>query len=104
MVTRIRRRTVQKQLLVTQITTMVWSLMSSQTSWSVKSSALGNITMNKASGCDRTPDQLLQILKDDAIKVPHSLWQQTWKILHWPQEGKRSVFILIPKKGNAKEG
>ena len=66
--------------------------------------ALRNITMNKASGCDGIPDQFLQILKDDSIKVPHSLWQQTWKILHWPQEGKRSVFILIPKKGNAKEG
>ena len=63
--------------------------------------ALGNITTNKASGGDGTPVELFQILKDDAMKVLHSICQQIWKIQQWPQEWKRSV-ILIPKKGNAK--
>ena len=65
--------------------------------------ALGSITKNKASGCDRIPVELFQILKDDAVKVLHSIHQQTWKTHQWPQDWKRSVFILIPKKGNAKE-
>ena len=66
--------------------------------------ALGSITMNKASGGDRIPVELLfQNLKDDAIKVMHSICQQIWKTQHWPQDWKRSVFILIPKKSNAKE-
>ena len=64
---------------------------------------LGSITMNKASGGDGIPAELFQILKDDAVKVPHSLCQQIWKIQQWPQDWKRSVFISIPKKGNAKE-
>ena len=65
--------------------------------------ALGSITMNKASGGDGIPDELFQILKDDAVKALHSICQQMWKIQQWPQEWKRSVFIPIPKKGNAKE-
>ena len=65
--------------------------------------ALGSITMNKASGGDRVPVELFQILKDDAVKVLHSIWQQIWKMQQWPQDWKRSVFILIPKKGKAKE-
>ena len=59
--------------------------------------------MNKASGGDGIPAELFQILKDDAMKVPHSICQQIWKAEQWPQDWKRSVFIPIPKKGNAKE-
>ena len=59
--------------------------------------------MNKASGGDGIPVELFQILKDDAVKVFHSICQQIWKIQQWPQDSKRSVFILIPKKGKAKE-
>ena len=58
---------------------------------------------NKASGGDEIPVELFQILKDDAVKVLHSICQQIWKTQQWPQDWKRSVFILIPKKGNAKE-
>ena len=65
--------------------------------------ALGSITMNKASRGDRIPAELFQILKDGAVKVLHSTCQQIWKIQQWPQDWKRSVFIPIPKKGNAKE-
>ena len=65
--------------------------------------ALGNITTHKVSGGDRIPVKLFQILKDDALKLPHSIWQQIWKTQQWPQYRKRSVFILSPKKGNAKE-
>ena len=65
--------------------------------------ALGSITMNKASGGDGIPAELFQILKDDAVKVLHSICQQIWKTQQWPQDWKRSVFIPIPKKGNAKE-
>ena len=65
--------------------------------------ALGSITMNKASGGDRIPVELFQILKDDAVKVLHSICQQIWKAQQWPQDWKRSVFIPIPRKGNAKE-
>ena len=64
---------------------------------------LGSITMNKASGGDGIPVELLQILKDDAMKVLHSICQQIWKTQQWPQDWKMSIFILIPKKGNAKE-
>ena len=64
--------------------------------------ALGRITMNKASGGDGIPVELFQILKDDAVKVLHSIYQQIWKTQQWPQDRKRSVFIPIPKKGNAK--
>ena len=65
--------------------------------------ALGSITTNKASGGDRIPVELFQILKDDAVKVLHSICQQIWKTQQWPQDWKRSVFIPILKKGNAKE-
>ena len=79
--------------------------------WSVKSDilecevkwVLGSITMNKASGGDGIPVELFQILKDDTVKVLHSICQQTWKTQQWPQDWKRSVFIPISKKGNAKE-
>ena len=65
--------------------------------------ALGSITMNKAIGGDGIPVELFQILKDNAVKVLHSICQQIWKTQQWPQDWKRSVFIPIPKKGNAKE-
>ena len=65
--------------------------------------ALGSITMNKASGGDGIPVELFQILKDDAVKVLHPIRQQIWKTQQWPQDWKRSVFIPIPKKANAKE-
>ena len=64
---------------------------------------LESITMNKASGGDGIPVELFQILKDDAVKVLHSICQQIWKTLQWPKNSKRSVSIQIPKKGNAKE-
>ena len=64
--------------------------------------ASGSITTNKASGGDGIPVELFQILKDDDMKVLHSIWQQIWKTQQWPQGWKRSVFIPIPKKGNAK--
>ena len=66
--------------------------------WAVKW-ALGSITTNKASGSDGIPVELFQILKDDAVKVLHSIFQQIWKTRQWPQDRKRSVFIPIPKKG-----
>ena len=65
--------------------------------------ALGSITMNKASGGDGIPVELFQILKDDAVKVLYSICQQIWKTQQWPQNWKRSAFIPIPKKGNAKK-
>ena len=65
--------------------------------------SLGSITTSKASGGDGIPVELFQILKDDAVKVLHSICWQIWKTQQWPQDWKRSVFILIPKKGNAKE-
>ena len=64
---------------------------------------LESITMNKASGGDGIPVELFQILEDGAVKVLHSICQQIWKTQQWPQDRKRSVFIPIPKKGNAKE-
>ena len=70
--------------------------------WEVKW-ALGSITKNKASGGDGIPVELFQILKDDAVKVMHSICQQIWKTQQWPQDWKRSVFIPILKKGIAKE-
>ena len=65
--------------------------------------AIGSTTKNKASGGDGIPAELFQILKDDAVKVLHSIHQQVWKIQQWQQDWKRSVFIPIPKKGSAKE-
>ena len=70
--------------------------------WEVKW-ALESITVNKASGGDGIPVELFQILRDDAVKALHSMCQQIWKTQQWPQDWKRSVFIPIPKKGNAKE-
>ena len=66
------------------------------------STGLG-ITTNKASGGDGIPVELFQTLKDDAVKMLHSICQQIWKTQQWPQDWKRSVFVAIPKKGNAKE-
>ena len=68
--------------------------------WAVKQ-ALGSITTNKACGGDGNPVELFQILKDDAVKVLHSICQQIWKTQQWPWDWKRSVFIPIPKKVNA---
>ena len=65
--------------------------------------ALESITMNKASGGDGIPVEQFQILKDDVVKVLHSIYQQIWKMKQWPQDWKRSVFIPIPKEGNARE-
>ena len=65
--------------------------------------AIGSITTNKANGGDGIPVELLQILRDDTVKVLHSICQQIWKTHQWPQDWKRSVFIPIPKRGNGKE-
>ena len=92
-----------KKIFMTQITTMVWSLTWRQTSWNAVKWALGIFTMNKASGGDGIPVELFQILKDNAVKVLHSICLQIWKTQQWPQNWKRSVFIPIPKKGTAKE-
>ena len=80
------------------ITHLEPDILESEVKW-----ALGSITTNKAGGGDRIPIELLQILKDDAVKVLHSICQQIWKTQQWSQDWKRSVFISIPKKGNAKE-
>ena len=80
------------------ITYLEPDILESEVKW-----ALGSITMNKTSGGDGIPVELFQILKDDAVKVLHSIHQQIWKTQQWPQDQKRSVFIPIPKKGNAKE-
>ena len=81
-----------------KITYQYGVILESEVKW-----ALGNITMRKASGGDGIPAELFQILKDDTVKVLHSICQQIWKTQQWPQDWKRSVFIPIPKKGNAKE-
>ena len=65
--------------------------------------ALESITTNEASGGDRIPVELFQILEDDAVEVLHSICQQIWKVQQWPQDWKRSIFTPIPKKGNGKE-
>ena len=80
------------------ITNLELDILESEIKW-----ALESITMNKASGGDGIPVELFQTLKDDAVKVLHSICQQIWKTQQWPQDRKRSVFIPIPKKGNAKE-
>ena len=84
---------------------MVWSLTESQTSWSVNEVrwALGSISTNKASGSDGIPAELFQTLKDDAVKVLHSICQQISKTQQWLQDQKKLLFIPVPKKGNAKE-
>ena len=80
------------------ITHLELDILDCEVKWALKS-----ITMNKASGGDGIPVELFQILKDDAVKVLHSICQQIWKSQQWPQDWKRSVFISIPKKGNVKE-
>ena len=80
------------------ITHLEPDILESEVKWS-----LGRITRNKASGGDEIPVELFQILKDDAVKVLHLICQQIWKAQQCPQDWKRSVFISIPKKGNAKE-
>ena len=92
-----------KKIFTTQIMTMVIiqlepDILECKVKW-----ALGSITMNKTSGGDGIPVELFQILKDDAVKVLHSICQQIWKTQPWPQDWKRSVFSTIPKKGNPKE-
>ena len=83
---------------------MVWSLTLEPDILEFKDKGgLGSITVNKGSGGDRIPVELFQILKDDAVKVLHSIYQQIWKTRQWPQDLKMSVFIPIPKKGKAKE-
>ena len=99
----IHRRTTQKDLHNPDnhdgvITHLEPDILECEVNW-----ALGNITINKANGGDGIPVELFQILKDDAVKVLHSMSQQIWKTQQWPQDWKRSVFIPIPKKGNAKE-
>ena len=102
---RIRRRTVQKYVHNPDnhdgvITDLEPEILECEVKW-----ALESITMNKASGGDGIPVELFQILKDNLkiLKVLHSICQQIWKTQQWPQDWKRSVFIPIPKKGNAKE-
>ena len=100
---RIHRRTVQKGLHDPDnydgvITHLEPDILECEVKW-----ALGSITTNKASGGDGIPAELFHILKDDAFKVLHSICQQIWKTQQWPQNWKRSVFVPIPKKGNAKE-
>ena len=87
---------------MTQITTMITHLEPDILECKIKW-VLGSITMDKANGGDGIPVELFQTLKDDALNVLHSICQQIWKTQQWPQAWKRSVFIPIPKKGNAKE-
>ena len=97
------RRTIQKYLNDTDnhdgvITHLEPDILKHEIKW-----GLGSSTMNKASGGDGIAVELFQILKDDAVKVLHSICQQIWKTQQWPQDWKTSVFIPIPKKSNAKE-
>ena len=85
-------------MIITMITHQEPDIVEYEVKW-----ALGSFTMNKASGGDGVPVELFQILKDDAVKVLHSICQQIWETQKWPQDWKRSVFIPIPKKGSAKE-
>ena len=98
--TRIHRRTVQKDLHNPDnhdgvITHLEPDILKCEVKW-----ALRSITMSKASGGDGIPAEVFQILKDDAVKALHSICQQVWKAQQWPQDWKRSVFISISKKGN----
>ena len=100
---RIHRRTIQKDLHDTDnhngvIIHLETDILECEVKW-----ALGSIPTNKATGGDGIPVELFQILKDDAVKVPHSICQQILKTQQWPQDWKRSVFNSIPKKGNAKQ-
>ena len=102
--TRIHRRTISKKGLYDPdnhdgvVTHLEPDILEDEVKW-----ALRSITTSKASGGDGIPVELFQILKDDAVKVLHSICQQTWKTQEWPQDWKRSAFIPIPKKGNAEE-
>ena len=95
----ILRRTIQKNYTNHDcvITHLEPDILECEVKW-----ALGSITVNKATGGDGIPVELFQILKDDAVKVLHSICQQIWKAQQWPQDWKRSVFVPIPKKGNPK--
>ena len=103
---RIQRRTIQKTVSGLYdpdnhsgaITHLEPDILECEVKW-----ALGSITTNKASGGDGIPAKLFQVLIGDAVKVLHSICQQIWKTLQWPQDWKRSVFLPILKKGNAKE-
>ena len=100
---RIHRRTIQKRSLWPRQSRWCdhWpnpDILECEVKW-----ALGSITTNKASGGDGIPVELFQILEDDAVKVLHSICQQIWKTQQWLQDWKRSVFIPVPEKGNAKE-
>ena len=100
---RIHKRTIQKRFHDPDnhdgvITHLESDILEYKVKWTLES-----ITMNKASGGNGIPVELFQILKDDAVKVLHSIRQQIWKTQQWPQDWKRSVFIPIPKKSNAKE-
>ena len=100
---RIHRRTIQKNTYDPDnhdgvITHLELDILECEAKW-----VLGSITTNKASGGDGIPIEPFQILKDDAVKVLHSIYQQIWKTQQWSQDWKRSVLIPIPKKGNAKE-
>ena len=101
---RIHKRTTHKKILNDQdnhngvITHLEPDILECKVKW-----ALGSTTTNKASGGDGIPVELFQILKDDAVKVLHSICQKIWKTQQWPQDWKRSVVLPIPKKGNAKE-
>ena len=100
---RLHRRIVQKDLHDPDnhdgaITPLELDILECKVKWD-----LGSITMHKASGDDGIPVDLFQILKDDAVKVLHSICQEIWKTHQWAQDWKRSVFIPIPKKGNPKE-
>ena len=96
------RRTVQKDLHDPDnhngvITHLEPDILECEVKW-----ALGSMTINKASGGDEISVELFQILKDDAVKVLHSICQESWKTQQWPQDWRKSVFIPVPKKGNAK--
>ena len=100
---KIHRRTIQKIICDPDnhdgvITHLKPDILECKVKW-----AIGSINMRKASGGNETPAELFQILKDDAVKVLHSICQQIWKTQQWPQYWNRSVFIPIPKKSNAKE-
>ena len=101
--TRIHRRSIQKNLDDKDshdgvITHLEPDILECRVKW-----ALGSITTNKTSGGDGIPVELFQILKDDVVKMLHSICHQVWKTQQWPQDWKRSVFIPIPKKDNDKE-
>ena len=96
-------RTAQKKVLMTEITMIVRSLTKSQTSWGKVKWVSGSITRNTASGGDEIPAKIFQIIKNAAVKVFHSICQLIWKTQKWPQDRKSSIFLPIPKTGNAKE-